>query len=85
MIRHLELTSKGHTYTPPSGQNGPEEIEAFGSAPSHSPSLSLVRKPTPDCPETWYCLEMQVIFTKEGGTTPPPPHAWQALVVGDMV
>ena len=37
----------------------------------------------PDCCETLYCLEIQVAST-EGGTTPPPPHAWQAPVVEDM-
>ena len=39
----------------------------------------------PDHHETWYCLEIQVISIKEGGTTPPPPHVWQAPVVEDMV
>ena len=38
----------------------------------------------PDHPGTWYCLEIQVISTECGGTTPPPPHAWQAPVVEDM-
>ena len=81
----VNIQTEGHTLTPPSGWNGPEETEAFGCTPSHSPSQSLVRKPTPDCPETWYCLEIQVVSTKEGGTTPPPPHAYQASVVEDMV
>ena len=40
---------------------------------------------TSDHPETKYCLEIQVTPTEEGGTTPPPPHAWQASVVKDMV
>ena len=39
----------------------------------------------PDCPETWYCLEIQVISTEDGGTTPPPLHALQAPVVEDML
>ena len=50
-----------------------------------APSQSLVRKPTLDHPETQYCLEIQVISTEEGGTTPPPPHAWLVPVVEDMV
>ena len=29
--------TEGHTLTPPSGWNGSEDQEAFGSAPSHSP------------------------------------------------
>ena len=39
----------------------------------------------PDHPETWYCLEIQVNSTKDGGATPPPPHAWQVPVVEDML
>ena len=74
---------EGHTLTPPSSQNGPEHPEAFGSAPSQSPSQSPVRKP--DCNETWYCLEIQVISTKEGRVTPPPSHTWKAPIVEDMV
>ena len=74
-----------HNFTPPNGLNGPEETEAFGSALSHSPSQSLARKPSPDHPETWYCLEIQVILTENGGKTPPPTHAWQAPMVEDML
>ena len=55
---------KGHTLTPPSSQNGPEETEAVGGMPSHSPSQSPARKPTLDHPETQYCLEIQVISTE---------------------
>ena len=79
------IQKEGHTLIPPNGHNGPNEMEAVGSTQSHSPSHSLVRKPTPDCPETWYCLEIQVISMEDGGTTPPPPHAWQAPVVEDML
>ena len=56
----VTLQTECHTLTPSSGQNGPEDPEAFGSAPSLSPSKSPVRKP--DCNETWYCLEIQVIL-----------------------
>ena len=76
---------EGHTLTPPSGWNGPEDTKAFGSTPSHSPSQSLARKLTPNWPETQYCLEIQVISTKDGKMTPPPPHTWQMPVVEDMV
>ena len=43
-----------------------------------------MRRPTPNSPETWYCLEIQVISIKDGGTTPPHPHAWQEPVVEHM-
>ena len=81
----VNVQTEGHTLTPPSGQNGPEETEAFRSTPSHSPSESVVRKQVPDHPETWYSLEIQVTLTKDGEIVPPPPHAWQAPVVEDML
>ena len=77
------IQKEGHTLTPPSGQNGPEDPEAFGSTPSQSPSQSPVRKP--DCPEAWYCLEIQVISTEDKRAVPPPLHAWQVPIVEDMV
>ena len=81
----INIQTDGHTLTPPSGWNGLEEAEAFGSSPSCSPSQSPVRKPKPDHPETQYCLEIKVISTKDGGMTPPHPHTWQVPVVEDMV
>ena len=50
----------------------------------HHPCL-LPRKPTPDWPETWYCLEIQVTSTEDERVTPPPPHAWQVPIVEDMI
>ena len=50
----VNITTGGHALTSPSGENGPKEAEAFGSAPSHSPSQSLAGKPKSHCPETWY-------------------------------
>ena len=47
----VNIQTEGHTLTPPSGWNGPEDPEAFGSTPSHSASQPLARKPTPDWPE----------------------------------
>ena len=70
----IKIKTEGHTLTPISGQNGPEDPEAFGSAPSHSPSQSLARKPTPGQPEIWYCLEIHVISTEDEKVIPPPPH-----------
>ena len=81
----VNIQTEGHTLTPPSSWHGPEETEAFGSSPSHSPSQSLARKPTPDHPGTQYCLEIQVISTEDRGTTLPSPHAWQVPFVEDMV
>ena len=80
----VNTQTDGHTLTPSSGQNSPEDPEAFGSTLLHSPSQSPARKPKPYQLETWYCLEIQVTLTKDGRVTPPPPHAWQAPVVKDM-
>ena len=81
----INIQTEGHTLTPSSGQNGPEDPEAFGSTPSHSPSQSPARKLTPDWSETHYCLEIQVTCTKDGGATPPPPHMWQVAIMEDMI
>ena len=81
----INIQTEGHTLTSPSGQNGPEDPEAFGSTPSHSPSWSPVRKPTPDWPETWNCWEIHVTSTEDDRATPPSPHVCQAPIVEDMV
>ena len=77
----INIQTESHTLTPPSGWNGPEDSDAFGS----TPSWCLARKPTPDQSETWYCLEIQVISTEDERAIPPPPHTWQALIMEDMV
>ena len=77
------IQKEGHTLTPPSSWNGPEDQEAFGSVPSQSPSQSPVREP--DCHETWYCLEIQVISTRDERAAPSPSHACQVPIVEDMV
>ena len=57
------IQEEGHTLTPPNSQNGPVDPEAFGSTPSQSPSQSLAGQS--DHPEIQYCLEIQVISTKD--------------------
>ena len=81
----VNIQTEDHTLTSPSGQNGPGDPGAFGSIPLCSPSQSLARKLTPEWPETWHCLKIQVTSTEDGRATPPPPHTWQAPVVEDMV
>ena len=80
----VKIQIEGHTLTPTGSWNGPEDPDAFGSTPSCFPSQSLARKPVPDWPETWSCLEIQVV-SKDDKAIPPPSHAWQALIVEDMV
>ena len=81
----VTIQMEGHTLTPQNSQNGPKETEASSSALSHSFIIPVPgEKAMPDCPETLYCLEIQVFSTKDGGTT-PHPHAWQGPVVKDML
>ena len=37
----VTIQAEDHTLTPLNGPNGPEEMKASGSAPSHSPSVML--------------------------------------------
>ena len=53
-----KIQTEGHTLTPAGGQNGLEDPDTFGSDPSDFLSWLLARKPAPDWPETWYCLEI---------------------------
>ena len=79
------LQTEGHIPKPSGGQKDPEEMGALGSAPSHLPSWSLSRKPSPGQPNTRHCLGIQVTLTEETGAAPPPPHAWMAPLVEDML
>ena len=80
-----KIWTECHTLTPISGWNGPEDSDACGSAPSCSPSQSPARTLAPDQPETWYCLEIQLVSIEDDKAIPPPSHAWQAQIVEDMV
>ena len=51
------LQTEGHTPIPSRGQKDPKEMGALGSSPSHLPSWSPARKPSPSHPNTRYCLE----------------------------
>ena len=77
------IQKEGHTLTPPSSQNDPEDPEAFGSTPSQSLSWFLARKP--DWPETRYCLDIQLISTEDERVALPPSHTWWVPIVEDIV
>ena len=75
---------------------GPEERPAQGVADHHemeeedsSPHNSPMWSPVPRLPtgrlNMNYCLSIQATLTDELGDVPPPPHAWMALVVEDML
>ena len=85
IIRSLELSSRwratpSHHQTAEMAMNRQRHLVV----PHHVHHPSLARRLTPDCPETRYCLGIQVILTEDRGTTPPPSHAWQVPVVEDM-
>ena len=74
----------------------PEERPAQGVVDHHemeeedsSPHNSLTWSPIPRLPigrlNMNYCLSIQATLTDELGDVPPPPHAWMALVVEDML
>ena len=58
---------------------------ASGSSPSHLPSWSLARRPSPSCPNTWHCLGIYMTLTEEIGAVPPLPHAQTVPLVEDML
>ena len=49
--------------------------------PDHHPSLQGGTQ----SPETWCCLEIQVISTEDDKMILPPPHAWKVPILEDMV
>ena len=46
------------------------------------PSWSLAWGLPSSCPNTKYCLEIQVTLMEELGAVPPPSHSWMALPCG---
>ena len=58
---------------------------ASGSSPSHLPSWPPAKRPLPSHPNTRYCLGTHVTLTEETGVVSPPPHAWTAPLVEDML
>ena len=61
------------------------EMGEEDGSPPHSLTLSLVQRPPLGCLNTEHCLEIQVTLTDELGDIPPPPHAWMASLVEDML
>ena len=76
---------EGHADMPSQSAKDLQELEAWGSSPSCSPSWSLARRPLSRCPNTKHCLEIHVPLTEELGTVPPPSHSWMAPLVEDML
>ena len=61
------------------------EMEEEDGSPPNSPTSSPVQRLPLGCLNTKHCLEIRVTLTDELGDAPPPPHAWMAPVVEDML
>ena len=61
------------------------ETEEEDSSPHNSPTWSPILRLPAGHPSINYCLSMKAILTDKSGDVPPPPHAWMALVVEDML
>ena len=60
-------------------------MEEDDSSPYDSPTWSLVQRQPTGRPSMNYCLLIKAILTDELGDVLPPPLAWMALVVEDML
>ena len=62
--------------------HGTEEDD---TSPHDSPMWSPVLRLPTGCPSMNYCLSIKAILTDKLGDVLPPPHAWMAPVVEDML
>ena len=62
-----------------------QETEEEDSSPPNLPMCPSALRPPLGCLNTKHCLEIRVTLTEELGDVPPPPHAWMAPVVEDML
>ena len=67
------------------GAANQQETEEEDGSPRNSPTWSFVQRLLLGHLNTKHCLEISVTLTDELGNVPPPPHAWMAPVVEDML
>ena len=79
------LQVDGQMEEPTQGAKDLWESEEDDSSPSHLLLWSPAWRPQSDCPNTKYCLEIQVTLTEELGAIPPPSHSWMVPLVEDML
>ena len=79
------LQVNGQMEEPTKGARDLWESEDDDSSPSHLPLWSPAQRLPSGCPNTKYCLEIQVTLTEELGAIPPPSHSWMAPLVEDML
>ena len=79
------LQMDGPEERPAQGVADHHETEEEDSSPHNSPTwFPILRSPTGRLNMN-YCLSIQATLTDELGDVPPPPHAWMAPVVEDML
>ena len=79
------LQMEGHMDVPSQSEKDLQELEGWGSSPSHSPSWSPARSLLSSCPNTKHCLEICVTLTEESVAVPPPSHSWMVPLMEDML
>ena len=79
------LQANGQAEEPTLGAKDLQESEEDDISPSCSPLWSPAWRLLSGCPNTKYCLEIQVTLTEELGAIPPPSHSWMAPLVEDML
>ena len=79
------LQADGQAEKPAQGAVDQQEMEEEDSSPCNSPTWSPVQRLQLGSLNTIHCLEIGVTLTDELGGVPPPPHAWMAPVVKDML
>ena len=79
------LQVDGQAEKPAQGAADQQEMEEEDGSPPCSPTWSPVQRPPLGHLNTKHCLEIRVTLTDELGDVPPPPHAWIAPIVEDML
>ena len=79
------LQMDGPEERPAQGVADHHEMEEEDSSPHNSPMWSPIPRPPTGRLNMNYCLSIQATLTDELGDVPPPPHAWMAPVVEDML
>ena len=84
-MSEANLQAEGQMEKPAHGAADWWEMEEEDSSPHDLPAWSPVDRLPSGCLNMKRCLEIQVTLMDELGDAPPPPHAWMAPVVEDML
>ena len=84
-MSEANLQADGQVEKPAQGAADQQKMEEEDGSPPNSPTWFPVQRLPLGCLNTKHCLEIQVTLMDELGDIPPPPHAWMAPVVEDML